>query len=81
MNKLCHKLAPKETKKDVSSLVSYTAEETLKYVRGPNPYDGDLVALAIVEIPYQKDYKQPFIDELYDFLFNTNKDSANIKLG
>ena len=61
------KLAPnKVTKKDVPRLISLRAERSLKLVHRPKLYVGNFVRIAKNDIPFRKDYKQSFTDEVFE---------------
>ena len=60
------KIAPNEvTKKDVPCLISLRVEQLQKLVRRPKLYVGDFVRIAKIDLPFRKEYKQSFTDEVF----------------
>ena len=55
------------TKKDILRLISLRAEQSLKLFSRPKLYVGDFVIIAKFDIPFRKDYKRSFTDEVFEF--------------
>ena len=65
-NRVIKKALNKVTKRDVPHLISLRVEQSQKLNRQPKLYVGDFVRLAKTDIPFRKEYKQSFTDEIFE---------------